>query len=95
MKEKLTLILVVVMLTIGAQAAAASLLDPMFSSSAPKDASRQAGKLIALILNVPRCEVFKKRLREAGKGNPAMGSTQLKFVNTMQDAKAAGCKRPD
>lgn len=87
--------LFVAMLALSTQVSAAGLFDSMFSSLAPKDASRQAVKLSALILNMPRCEVFRERLRDAGKGNPAMGSTQLKFVKTMQDAKAAGCRRPD
>jgi hypothetical protein len=56
-----------------------------------KDASLQAKRMTELLLDKPACEVFKERMREAGKGSAYDGTTQWKFVHTQQDACAAGC----
>ena len=58
-----------------------------------KDASRQAEALAQRLADRPECEVYRNRLREAGKGPPAAGATQLAIVEAYQDAGKAGCGR--
>ena len=58
---------------------------------APKDASRQAEKLLAKIDASSDCEEYRAQVREAGKGSPAAGKTQMAFSQTMQAARDAGC----
>lgn len=50
-----------------------------------KDASAQARRMAEMVLsNKPECEVFKERMKEAGKGSPYEGATQWKLVHTSQ-----------
>jgi hypothetical protein len=57
-----------------------------------KDASTQAKRLSDMVLSdKPECEVFRERMKEAGKGSPYEGTTQWKLVHTQHDACAAGC----
>ena len=56
-----------------------------------KDASIQAKRMTELLSDSPACEVFKERMREAGKGSPYEGATQWQLVHAQQDACAAGC----
>ena len=56
-----------------------------------KDASEQAKRMADLIADRPECADYKNRMIEAGRGSPYEGSTQLKFVQTQQDADKAGC----
>jgi hypothetical protein len=66
-------------------------LRPLFANLAEKDASRQATRMIAMLKPLPECERFKQAFREAGKGQPADGSTQYRMAHTWQDACTAGC----
>jgi hypothetical protein len=66
------------------------LMEPL----AQKDASIQAQKLIDRLEDRPGCEVYKQRLRDAGQGSPAAGTTQLSIIHAWQDAAAAGCEKP-
>ncbi|HUX74148.1 MAG TPA: hypothetical protein VMV25_09695 [Steroidobacteraceae bacterium] len=59
-----------------------------------EDASQQAHGLIALIDNRPECAIYKMRLREAGRGAPAAGSTQWAIGHAYSDARQAGCVKP-
>jgi hypothetical protein len=56
-----------------------------------KDASVQAKRMTELLSDKPACEVYKERMREAGKGSPYEGATQWQLVHAQQDACAAGC----
>jgi hypothetical protein len=56
-----------------------------------KDASAQARRMTEVLSDKPECEVFKQRMREAGKGSPYEATTQRQFVQAQQDACAAGC----
>jgi hypothetical protein len=60
-----------------------------------KDASMQARKLIDRIEDRPECEVYKQRLREAGKASPYAATTQRELVTAYQDAGKAGCGKPE
>jgi hypothetical protein len=71
-----------------AEAAGQQLMRPLVQ----KDASAQAIRVTERVLSdKPECEVFKERMKEAGKGSPYEGATQWKLVHTQQDACAAGC----
>jgi hypothetical protein len=71
-----------------ANAASQGLMQPLVQ----KDASIQAKRMTELVLSdKPGCEVFRERMKEAGKGSPYEGATQWKLVHTQQDACAAGC----
>ncbi len=72
------------------QSAAGSVLAPLN----PNDASKQAENMIRLIEDRPECDMFKQRLREAGKGPPAAGTTQVAILDAYNAAKAAGCRKP-
>jgi hypothetical protein len=56
-----------------------------------KDASIQAKRMTELLSDKPACEIFKERMKEAGKGSPYEGTTQWRLVHAQQDACAAGC----
>lgn len=56
-----------------------------------RDASIQAKRMTELLSDQPACEVFKERMREAGKGSPYEGATEWKLVHAQADACAAGC----
>ena len=60
-------------------------------SIAPKDASRQAERLIAKIDPRAECERFRVAIREAGQGSPASGKTQMAFSTARRAADEAGC----
>jgi hypothetical protein len=56
-----------------------------------KDASIQAGRMAEMLSDKPECEIFKKRLVDAGKHSPYEGATQWELAHTQKDACAAGC----
>jgi hypothetical protein len=56
-----------------------------------KDASDEAKRMTELLSDRPECDVYKKRMLEAGRGSPYAGITQWKIVHTQHDACAAGC----
>ncbi len=66
------------------------LLDPLVL----KDASAQAERMVANLSDKPQCEIYRTRMREAGKGSPYEGTTQRGFVQTQQDACKADCCKP-
>lgn len=68
-----------------------SITKHFMSGIVQKDASRQAIGLISLLADRPECEVYKSRLREAGKGSPYEGATQLQLNQAYMDAGKAGC----
>jgi hypothetical protein len=71
-----------------ANTASQQLMQPLVQ----KDASVQAKRLTEMVLSdKPGCEVFKERMKEAGKGSPYQGATQWALVHAQQDACAAGC----
>ena len=72
-------------------AAAGTVGERLMQPVVQKDASAQAKRMTELLSDKPACEVFRERMREAGKGSPYEGTTQSKFVHTQQDACAAGC----
>jgi hypothetical protein len=72
-------------------AATTAATRPLMQNLVEKDASHEVDGLIALVANKPECEVYKQALREAGKGSPYEGSTQLRISNARQDACKAGC----
>ncbi len=72
-------------------AATTAATRPLMQNLVEKDASHEVDGLIALVANKPECEVYKQSLREAGKGSPYEGSTQLKISHARQDACKAGC----
>jgi hypothetical protein len=73
-----------------ANAVGHKLLDPLVL----KDASAQAERMVAYLSDKPECEIYKARMREAGKGSPYEATTQRGFVQTQQDACKAGCCKP-
>jgi hypothetical protein len=70
-----------------AEAAGHRLMQPLLQ----KDASVQAGRMAGLLSDKPECEVFKKRMVDAGKHSPYEGTTQWELVHAHKDACAAGC----
>jgi hypothetical protein len=56
-----------------------------------KDASGEAKRMVQLLSDRPECEVYKRRMLDAGRGSPYAGMTQWKIVHTQRDACAAGC----
>ncbi len=62
------------------------LLDPLVL----KDASAQAERMVAYLSDKPECEIYRARMREAGRGSPYEATTQRGFVQTQQDACKAG-----
>jgi hypothetical protein len=56
-----------------------------------KDASVQAGRMAEMLSDKPECEVFNKRLADAGKHSPYEGATQWELAHAQKDACAAGC----
>jgi hypothetical protein len=70
-----------------AETAGQQLMQPLVQ----KDASSQAERMTELLSDKPQCEVFKERMREAGKGSPYEGTTQWALVHAQQNACAAGC----
>jgi hypothetical protein len=47
--------------------------------------------LVAKLKTGPECDVYRRRLAEAGKGLPADGATQHAIVWTFREAGEAGC----
>ena len=72
-------------------AATTAATRPLMQNLVEKDASHEVDGLIALIANKPQCEAYKQALREAGKGSPYEGSTQLKISHARQDACKSDC----
>jgi hypothetical protein len=70
-----------------AQSAAKQALAPLN----PKDASAQAERMVALIADRPECYFYVEQLREAGRGPPTAGTTQLDLVGAYDGATKAGC----
>jgi hypothetical protein len=70
-----------------AQTTAKQLLAPLN----PKDASAQAERMVALIADRPECDLYRDLLRQAGRGPPAAGTTQLDLVGAYDAASKAGC----
>src|SRR5665213_3225759 len=60
-----------------------------------KDASHQVEGLIRNLDNRADCGVYIDRLREAGHGSPTAGATEWTIGHTYDDARKAGCVRPD
>jgi hypothetical protein len=70
-----------------ANAVGRKLVEPLVQ----KDASAQAERMVAFLADNPACEIYKARMREAGKGSPYVATTQREFVQTQQDACKVGC----
>jgi hypothetical protein len=70
-----------------ANAAGRKLTEPLVQ----KDASAQAERMVGFLADNPDCEIYKTRMREAGRGSPYEATTQRGFVQTQQDACKAGC----
>ena len=68
-----------------------SSLERASPSIVPKDASRQAAKLLATIADRPECEEFRTAILEASAGSPAAGTTQMAFIEARKAAREAGC----
>lgn len=66
------------------------LMEPVMQ----RDASAQARYMADLITNRPECTEYRNRMPEAARGSPYEGATQLKFVQTQQDADKAACIKP-
>ncbi len=60
-------------------------------SIAPKNASRQAAKMLATIDDRPDCDEFRVAIQEAGAGSPVAGTTQRAFIEARKAAREAGC----
>jgi hypothetical protein len=75
----------------GANAAATKLMAPLVQ----KDASRQVEGLIRTIEERPACQGYIQRLRDAGRGSPYEGATQMMIVHTYDAAGKAGCVKPN
>jgi hypothetical protein len=75
----------------GANAAAKKLMAPLVQ----KDASRQVEGLIRTIDDRPACQGYIQRLRDAGRGSPYEGATQMMIVHTYDAAGKAGCVKPN
>jgi hypothetical protein len=71
--------------------AATSVTSKLFAGLVEKDASRETGALIAKLKTGPECDVFRRRLADAGKGPPADGATQHAITWTYKEAGEAGC----
>jgi hypothetical protein len=71
----------------GANAAATKLMTPLVQ----KDASRQVEGLIRTIADRPACQDYIQRLRDAGRGSPYEGATQMVIVHTYDAAGRVGC----
>ena len=59
-----------------------------------KHASAQAERMVGFLADNPECEIYKARMREAGRASPYEATTQRGFVQTEQDACKAGCCKP-
>jgi hypothetical protein len=75
----------------GANAAAAKLMAPLVQ----KDASRQVEGLIRTIDNRPACWGYIEHLRDAGRGSPYEGATEMAIAHTYDAAGKAGCVSPN
>ena len=75
----------------GANAAATKLMSPLVQ----KDASRQVEGLIRTIDDRPACQDYIKHLRDAGRGSPYEGATEMMIVHTYDAAGKAGCVKPN
>ena len=75
----------------GANAAATKLMAPLVQ----KDASRQVEGLIRTIDDRPACQDYIKHLRDAGRGSPYAGATEMMIVHTYDAAGKAGCVKPN
>jgi hypothetical protein len=71
--------------------AATGVTSKLFAGLVEKDASREAGALIAKLKTGPECDVYRHRLADAGKGPPADGATQHAITWTYKEAGEAGC----
>jgi hypothetical protein len=71
--------------------AATGVTSKLFANLVEKDASRETGGLIAKLKTGPECDVYRRRLTEAGKGPPADGAAQHTIVWTYKEAGEAGC----
>jgi hypothetical protein len=67
------------------------LTSRLLANISEKDASREVGALIAKLKIGPECDVYRRRLAEAGKGSPYEGATQHAITWTYKDAGEAGC----
>jgi hypothetical protein len=63
----------------------------LLSNLIEKDASHEVAGLIAKLKTGPECDVYRRKLAEAGKGPPADGATQHTIVWTFKEAGEAGC----
>jgi hypothetical protein len=70
-----------------ANAAAKKFMAPLVQ----KDASKQVEGLIRTIDDRPSCEGYIQRLRDAGRGSPYEGATQMVIAHTYEAAGKAGC----
>jgi hypothetical protein len=75
----------------GANAVAKKLMTPLVQ----KDASRQVEGLIRTIDDRGDCRDYIERLRDAGRGSPYEGATQMTIVHTYDAAGKAGCVKPN
>jgi hypothetical protein len=75
----------------GANAAATKLVAPLVQ----KDASRQAEGLIRTTDDRPACRSYIERLRDAGRGSPYEGATEMTIAHTYEAAGKAGCVKPN
>jgi hypothetical protein len=73
----------------GANAAATKLMAPLVQ----QDASRQVEGLIRSIDDRPACQDYIKHLRDAGRGSPYEGATEMMIIHTYDAAGKAGCVR--
>jgi hypothetical protein len=71
--------------------AATAVTSKLFGNLIEKDASRETGGLIAKLKTGPECNVYRRRLADAGKGSPYEGATQHTIVWTYKEAGEAGC----
>jgi hypothetical protein len=71
--------------------AATGVTSKLFANLVEKDASRETGGLIAKLKTGPDCDVYRRRLSEAGRGPPTDGATQHAIVWTYKEAGDAGC----
>ena len=73
--------------------AATGVTSKLFAGLVEKDASRQAGALIAKLKPGLECDVYRRRLADAGKGPPADGATQHVITWTYREAGEARLRR--
>ena len=59
----------------------------------PKDDTKYAAAMAALLLDTPKCLPFRAEIIAAGKG-AHMGPGRAKINNTYNAATAAGCRKP-